>query len=589
MSIMEQRYRAVIEIENGSPVTEVAARYGVSRQTVHTWKNRYLQGGLAALADHSHRPRACPHRTSAEIEAVVCEMRRQHPAWGPARLAFELGRKGVSPVPSQATLYRILVRNTLITPGQRRRPRSSYTRWQRDAPMQLWQMDLMGGVFLADGTELKLLSGIDDHSRFAVIAHLLPRASARGVCTAFATAMRRHGIPEEVLTDNGKQFTGRFTRPRPVEVLFERICRENGITTRNTAIRSPTTTGKVERWHRTVREEFLATHDPFPTLAAAQAALDTWITLYNTTRPHQALNMASPATAFHRAPVPNDQAQPEPVPLKLPAELAPAPTPTGPQPDQPGPNTPVPPVTAVEFTVTVPASGNLGVLGQQLWLGRSRAATQLTIWVDGTTLHAFDGTRCLKTRPLPLTGAQLTRLRRQDGARPGRPAPSNALPPGPLPPDAVIEVHRTVNRGGCVALGGTQFSVGMPLAGHRVVLRLDAHLVHVITDGQLRRTLPSPLTPAARSRLHGARLAGPPPQPEPTLQVTRVVSGQGTLHIAGCKLQIGTSHRGKVVTVTVQDTHFRITDGDTDLGTYPRTKIQEVSRRRASGHIDYGT
>ncbi|MEZ0095709.1 transposase [Streptacidiphilus sp. EB129] len=80
LSIMEQRYRAVIEIQNGCPLTEVAARYGVSRQTIHTWKNRYLQGGLAALSDHSHRPRVCPRRTSAEIEAAVCEMRRLHPA-----------------------------------------------------------------------------------------------------------------------------------------------------------------------------------------------------------------------------------------------------------------------------------------------------------------------------------------------------------------------------------------------------------------------------------------------------------------------------------------------------------------------------
>jgi len=89
----------------------------------------------------------------------------------------------------------------------------------------------------------------------------------------------------------------------------------------------------------------------------------------------------------------------------------------------------------------------------------------------------------------------------------------------PPAPDSVIEVHRTVNPAGCVALGGTQFSVGMPLAGYWVLLRIDAHLVHVVTDGLLRRTLPSPLTPTARSRLHGARLAGPSPRVnhQPTL------------------------------------------------------------------------
>ena len=96
--------------------------------------------------------------------------------------------------------------------------------------MQLWQMDITGSVFLADGTELKLISGIDDHSRFCVIATVVRRATARAVCRAFIAAMRTYGIPDEVLTDNGKQFTGRFGKPRPAEVLFERICRDNGIT-----------------------------------------------------------------------------------------------------------------------------------------------------------------------------------------------------------------------------------------------------------------------------------------------------------------------------------------------------------------------
>ena len=99
-------------------------------------------------------------------------------------------------------------------------------------------MDIMGGVFLADGTEVKLVSGIDDHSRYCVVAQLVARATGRAVCSAFAASLARHGVPGEILTDNGKQFTGRFTRPRPAEVLFERICRENGIATRLTRPRT---------------------------------------------------------------------------------------------------------------------------------------------------------------------------------------------------------------------------------------------------------------------------------------------------------------------------------------------------------------
>src|SRR6476469_352398 len=87
VSVVEQRYRAVLEVRAGVPVTAVAARAGVSRQRVHAWVRRYEQGGLGALADRPKRPDTCPHQTSAQVEAAVCEMRREHPKWGPLRLA----------------------------------------------------------------------------------------------------------------------------------------------------------------------------------------------------------------------------------------------------------------------------------------------------------------------------------------------------------------------------------------------------------------------------------------------------------------------------------------------------------------------
>src|ERR1035437_7152693 len=138
--------------------------------------------------------------------------------------------------------------------------------------MQLWQLDVTGSVFLVDGSECKLVSGIDDHSRFCVIAAVVRRATARAICRAFLAAMGTYGIPDEVLTDNGKQFTGRFGKPRPAEVLFERICRKNGIKQLLTKPYSPTTTGKVERWHQTLQTDFLNDAGPFVTIAAAAGA-----------------------------------------------------------------------------------------------------------------------------------------------------------------------------------------------------------------------------------------------------------------------------------------------------------------------------
>ena len=98
----------------------------------------------------------------------------------------------------------ILVRHGLIEPRSRRRRRRDYIRWQRQSPMQLWQLDIVGGVLLTDGTECKVVTGVDDHSRFCVIATVVARATGRAVCLAFAEALRRYGVPDEVLTDNGK-------------------------------------------------------------------------------------------------------------------------------------------------------------------------------------------------------------------------------------------------------------------------------------------------------------------------------------------------------------------------------------------------
>jgi transposase len=116
--VVEQRDNAVLEVlEAGLPVTEVADRYGVSRQSVHTWVNRYRAGGLAGLADRSHRPNRCPHQLVAAVEARVCELRRQHPGWGPQRLRDELERRGIRPLPSRMAIYRVLVRNRGDLPG----------------------------------------------------------------------------------------------------------------------------------------------------------------------------------------------------------------------------------------------------------------------------------------------------------------------------------------------------------------------------------------------------------------------------------------------------------------------------------------
>ena len=117
LGVVEQRYRAVLEVLDGAEVTEVARRYGVARQTLHGWLRRYAQeGGIANLADRSSRPVSCPHQMPAVVEVRVLAIRKEHPGWGPSRIAHQLLREGVDPVPGRSSIYRALVRHQVIDP-----------------------------------------------------------------------------------------------------------------------------------------------------------------------------------------------------------------------------------------------------------------------------------------------------------------------------------------------------------------------------------------------------------------------------------------------------------------------------------------
>ena len=230
-------------------------------------------------------------------------------------------------------------------------------------------MDVVGGFVLADGRRAKALTGIDDHSRFCVSAYLTLRETAQRVCDGLALAMRTYGVPEEILTDNGKVFTGRFNRP-PVEVLFDRVCRENGIAHRLTQPRSPTTTGKVERFHRTLRAEF-RTDRVFTDLASAQAELDEWVGEYN----HPTSTLGDRDGATGRTVLPARGARPDP---HAGAE----------EPDRAGGDW---------VARRAGANGVISVSWQQICLGKAAAGHPVDVHVTDRVIQVWDGNQLLKT------------------------------------------------------------------------------------------------------------------------------------------------------------------------------------------------
>jgi hypothetical protein len=371
-------------------------------------------------------------------------------------------------------------------------------------------------------------------------------------------------------------FTGRFGKPRPAEVLFERICRRTGIKQLLTKPYSPTTIGKVERWHQTLQTELLNLAGPFASIEEAQAAVDRWRQEYNHDRPHQSLDMATPASRFRPSPPEAGQE----LNLWAPADLEPLTTTPSAADGAAAAAEPASWPDAIEVDRVVPPSGNLWAGGQQFWLSPARAGQTVTLWIDTTSCHLSIGGWRIKTVPSRLSEVDLARLRRADG-RPAGPPPAGPSP-GALAASRCVEVDRLVNGIGGVTLLNRLILVGSPLAGQRARIRLDGQLMHVLTqDGVLWRTLPCPIPPGQRHRLQGARLAGPAPLPEATVTVQRRVSSRGGIQVARQRIHVGMTHARKIVTVITENNSFRLViDGDT-VATVPRTTRHQIDRYKA--------
>ena len=451
LSMVEQRYDAVREVLDGASVKDTAIRYGIDRRTLHRWLRRYANEGLAALADKSSRPDRCPHQMAPEIEARIVEMRRSHPGWGPRTILNKLRRELEAP-PSRAAIYRCLVRHRLIQPKPRRRRRDDYKRWERSRSMELWQIDVMGSVFLQSGIGVSVVTGIDDHSRFCVIAKVVARATAKPVCDALLEALGRHGIPEQILTDNGRVFTGKLGK-RPANVLFDRICLNNGIRHLLTAPYSPTTTGKIERLHKTMRKEFFA-DKVFETIEDMQAALDVWVADYNNEREHQSLGDVPPIRRFE---------------LARPAELEVI---DGDVADE----EPPPPRPKV-VSRRVDRAGRISILKHRYHVGRHLAG-------EAVTVESADGLLHVTHNGVVVATHARRHLIDDDDKMDRRPEHARH----PRQPTKGGEVLRIVDPHGSVSFAGTAYRVGNRYRRMTVGVRLVSDTVQISLDGVLLRT-----------------------------------------------------------------------------------------------------
>lgn len=275
----------------GANVRALCRRYQISPTTGYKWRGRVTASGPAGLANQSRRPHHSPNRTTAAVEAAVLAVRDVHPAWGALKIRAWLTAQGQPNLPSVRTITSILGRHGRIDP-QRSAQARPYQRFEHAEPNQLWQMDFKGHVALRAG-RCHPLTVLDDHSRFVLGLAACADERTTTVQGRLTAIFRRYGVPERLLCDNGPPWgSGAAHGHTPLTVWLLRV----GVRVSHGRPYHPQTQGKDERFHRTLKAELL--NQPLRDLAHAQDRFDAWRDLYNLERPHQALDLAVPASRY---------------------------------------------------------------------------------------------------------------------------------------------------------------------------------------------------------------------------------------------------------------------------------------------------
>jgi transposase InsO family protein len=293
-------------VHQGLSKAEAARKFDVSWQWVHTLVTRYESGGLDALEPRSRRPHTSSAATSDRVRERIIQLRRQLTAdgldAGPVTIGWHLEQSGL-PAPSTSTIRRVLTGAGLITPEPKKRPRSSYLRFEANQPNETWQSDFTHWP-LADGTDVEILNWLDDHARLLLSCTAHDRVTGADVIHTFTATIDTYGTPASTLTDIGSVYTSRFTGGKNG---FEYLLAALGVTQKNGHPYHPQTQGKIERFHQTLKR-WLTNQTPPTTITELQAQLDQFQAIYNRQRPHRALGHLTPAQAYNAT----IKAQPDP-------------------------------------------------------------------------------------------------------------------------------------------------------------------------------------------------------------------------------------------------------------------------------------
>lgn len=293
VNVSEKRLEFVIRAARGQESMRALCReYGISPETGYKWLKRYQQTGkLADVKEHSRRPAHSPSKTPSEVERRVVALRRQWPDWGAKKLRIRLAEEGIElPV---ITVHRILLRHQLVPEQARRRP--ARHRFERERPNELWQMDYKG-VPPQVAAHLLPLGIIDDHSRYLTALAALPNTGAEPLLGLLPRIFADHGVPEAMLLDHGTPWWNARSAWGLTRVSLWLMKQDIEII--HSGIRHPQTQGKIESCNGSIERRLLWRGRP-ERIEDWPEWLVQFRNEWNHIRPHEALQMATPASRWH--------------------------------------------------------------------------------------------------------------------------------------------------------------------------------------------------------------------------------------------------------------------------------------------------
>jgi transposase InsO family protein len=286
----EFRVRTVrMHLEEGYPASLITSEMGISNETLNQWTKRYQQYGEAGLQNRkrgSKRP-----RLSGKIKDKIIALKRSNPGFGSRRISDMLKRLFLLPA-STTTVHTTLSQEDLITKQQQKRKSNPGTPrfFERATPNQMWQSDIC--TFRLGGQNAYLIGFMDDYSRYMTGLGLYRSQTAENVLEVYRRARGEYGACKEMLTDNGRQYTNWRGRTR-----FEQELKKDRIRHIKSRPHHPMTLGKMERFWKTILEEFLL-RAQFGSFEEARERIRLWVQYYNHQRPHQGIGGLCPADRF---------------------------------------------------------------------------------------------------------------------------------------------------------------------------------------------------------------------------------------------------------------------------------------------------